>query len=54
LSLSSLNGAVIKVVVNVTAPAGTTLKNTATVSAANLDPKPGNNSSTASTTVTAH
>lgn len=54
LSISSLNGAVIKVVVKVTAAAGTTLKNTATVSAANLDPKPSNNSSTASTTVTAH
>lgn len=54
LSISSLNGAVIKVVVNVTAAAGTTLKNTATVSAANLDPKQTNSSSTASTTVTAH
>ena len=54
LSISSLNGAVIKVVVNVTAAAGTTLKDTATVSAANLDPKPSNNSSTARTTVSAH
>jgi len=59
LSISSLNGAVIKVVVKVNAPAGTkanpaVLKNTATVSAANLDPKLSNNSSTASTTVTAH
>ena len=54
LSISSLNGAVVKVVVKVNAPAGTKLTNTATVSAANLDPKQSNNSSTASTTVTAH
>ena len=59
LSFSQLNGAVIQVTVQVTAPAGTkqnpvVLKNTATVSEANADTKPGNNSSTASTTVTAH
>jgi uncharacterized repeat protein (TIGR01451 family) len=52
-SLFFLNGAVIQITVQVTAPAGT-LNNTATVSASNADPKTGNNSSTASTTVTAH
>jgi uncharacterized repeat protein (TIGR01451 family) len=54
LSLFLLNGAVIQITVQVTAKPGTNLNNTATVSAANADPKPGNNSSTASTTVTAH
>ena len=54
LSLFLLNGAVIQITVQVTATPGTKLNNTATVSAANADPKPGNNSSTASTTVTAH
>jgi len=53
-SLWSLNGAVIQITVQVTAPAGSTLNNTATVSASNADPKTGNNSSTASTTVTAY
>lgn len=53
-SLWSLNGAVIQITVQVTAPAGSTLNNTATVTASNADPKAGNNSSTASTTVTAH
>jgi uncharacterized repeat protein (TIGR01451 family) len=52
-SLFFLNGAVIQITVQVTAPAGT-LNNTATVSASNADPRTGNNSSTASTTVTAH
>jgi uncharacterized repeat protein (TIGR01451 family) len=52
-SLWFLNGAVIQITVQVTAPAGT-LNNTATVSASNADPKTGNNSSTASTTVTAY
>ncbi len=54
LSISSLNGAVIKVVVKVNAPAGTKLTNTATVSASNADSKLSNNSSAAKTTVTAH
>jgi uncharacterized repeat protein (TIGR01451 family) len=54
LSISQLNGAAIQITVQVTATAGTTLKNTATVSAANADPKMSNNSSTASTLVTAH
>jgi uncharacterized repeat protein (TIGR01451 family) len=49
----SLNGAAIQITVQVTAPAGT-LNNTATVSASNADPRAGNNSSTASTTVTPH
>jgi uncharacterized repeat protein (TIGR01451 family) len=53
-SLFLLNGAVIQITVQVTATPGTKLNNTATVSAANADPKPGNNSSTASTTVTDH
>jgi uncharacterized repeat protein (TIGR01451 family) len=52
-SLWFLNGAVIQITVQVTAPAGT-LNNTATVSASNADPRPGNNSSTASTTVTTY
>jgi len=54
LSLFALNGAVIQITVQVTATPGTKLNNTATVSAANADPKPGNNSSTASTLVTAY
>jgi len=53
-SLWFLNGAVIQITVQVTAPAGSTLNNTATVSASNADPKTGNNSSTASTTVTTY
>jgi len=57
LSISSLNGAIIQIAVQVTAAAGTTknptvLKNTATVSAGNTDPNPNNNSSTATTLVT--
>jgi uncharacterized repeat protein (TIGR01451 family) len=54
LSISSLNGATIQITVKVTAASGTTIKDTATVIGTNIDPKPGNNSSTASTTVTAH
>jgi uncharacterized repeat protein (TIGR01451 family) len=56
LSWYSQNGAFIKLTVNVTATPGkntTIIRDTATVSASNGDPKPGNNSSTASTTVTA-
>jgi uncharacterized repeat protein (TIGR01451 family) len=51
LSLYSLNGAVIQITAVVTAPSGTVLKNTATVSASNADTKLSNNSSTATTTV---
>jgi hypothetical protein len=51
LSISSLNGATIAITVKVTAPLGTVLKDTATVTGTNTDPKLGNNSSTASTTV---
>jgi len=54
LSVFLLNGAVIQITVQVTATPGTKLNNTATVSAANADPKTGNNSSTASTTVTTY
>ncbi len=54
LSISSLNGAVIQITVKVTAAAGAKLTNTATVSESNADTNPSNNSSTASTTVTAH
>jgi uncharacterized repeat protein (TIGR01451 family) len=54
LSISSLNGATIQITVKVTAAAGTTIKDTATVTGTNTDPKLGNNSSTASTSVTAH
>src|ERR1035441_6659457 len=53
LSWTSLNGATIQITVTVTATGGT-IKNTATVSGSNADPNPGNNSSTASTLVTAH
>jgi uncharacterized repeat protein (TIGR01451 family) len=56
LSLSSLNGATIKLTVQL-GPALTTgkvVKNTATVSATNTDTHTGNNSSTASTLLTAH
>jgi uncharacterized repeat protein (TIGR01451 family) len=52
LSLAWLNGATIQVTVKVNATAGTTIKNTATVTGTNVDPRPGNNSSTASTYVT--
>jgi uncharacterized repeat protein (TIGR01451 family) len=51
LSLSALDGIGVQVVVRVTAPAGTVLVNTATVSSSNSDPKPGNNTSTWKTTV---
>ena len=54
LSWSSLNGATLKITVQLLDAwtAGTTVKNTATVSGSNADPKPNNNSSTASTRVT--
>ncbi len=54
LSWSSLNGATLQIKAKVTAAAGTTLKDTATVSSSNTDSKLSNNSSTASTLVTAH
>ena len=54
LSLSSLNGATVKITVKLgsTWTAGKVVKNTATVSSTNTDPKPNNNSSTAATLVT--
>jgi uncharacterized repeat protein (TIGR01451 family) len=51
-SWSPLNVAAIQITVQVNAAPGVTLKNTATVSGINTDPKPSNNSSTASTLVT--
>jgi uncharacterized repeat protein (TIGR01451 family) len=45
-------GAGVRLVVKVTAPAGSKVTNTAEVSASNPDPNPGNNSSSVSTTVT--
>ena len=54
LSWSALNGATLQIKAKVTAASGTVLKDTATVSSANADSKLSNNSSTASTTVTAH
>ena len=54
LSFYYLNGAVIQITVQVIAPVGRVLTNTATVSESNADTNPGNNSSTASTTVTSH
>ncbi len=54
LSWSALNGATIQIKAKVTAATGTVLKDTATVSSSNTDSKLSNNSSTATTTVTAH
>jgi uncharacterized repeat protein (TIGR01451 family) len=54
LSVSPKNAAVIQITVKVTAAGGTTIQNTATVSETNTDTNPSNNSSTASTRVTAH
>jgi uncharacterized repeat protein (TIGR01451 family) len=51
-TLRNLGGAGIQVVVKVTAPAHTTIKNTASVTGANVDSHPGNNSFTATTVVT--
>jgi uncharacterized repeat protein (TIGR01451 family) len=51
LSLSSLNGIGVQVVVRVTAPANTVLSNTVSVESVNSDPNPGNNTSKASTLV---
>lgn len=56
LSLSSLNGATIKLSVQLgtALTTGKVVKNTATVSTTNTDTRTGNNSSTASTILTAH
>ena len=51
LSLSSLDGIGVQIVVKVTAPANTVLSNTVSVDSADFDPHPGNNSSTAQTLV---
>jgi len=53
ISLRNLGGAGIELVVKVTAPAHTTIKNTASVTGANVDSHPGNNSCTATTVVSA-
>ena len=50
-SLHNLGGVGIEAVVNVTAAAHTTIKNTASVTGANVDSRPGNNSFTATTIV---
>jgi uncharacterized repeat protein (TIGR01451 family) len=52
LTWSSLNGTVVNLSLKVTAPVGTTLKDTASISSLNADPKLGNNSSTVTATVT--
>lgn len=52
LSWSSLNGAVVQLTVTVTAGANSKVKNTATVRSYNTDPKPNNNSSSFTTSVT--
>jgi uncharacterized repeat protein (TIGR01451 family) len=51
LSLASLDGVGIQIVVKVTATANSVLSNTANVSGLDADPNPGNNTSTAQTTV---
>jgi uncharacterized repeat protein (TIGR01451 family) len=51
LSLFSLDGIGVQVVVKVNAAAGTVLANTATVGSSNSDPNPGNDTSTWKTTV---
>jgi len=51
LSLSSLDGVGIQIVVKVTAAANSVLSNTVNVSGLDSDPNPGNNTSTAQTTV---
>jgi uncharacterized repeat protein (TIGR01451 family) len=51
-TLKNLNGAAIVANVTVNAPAGSKITNTATASAINPDPKTGNNTSTAVTSVT--
>jgi hypothetical protein len=50
-TLASGSTATVTIVVNVTAPAGSTLTNTAVVTSAVTDPNPANNSGTTSTTV---
>ncbi|MBS1823387.1 MAG: DUF11 domain-containing protein [Acidobacteria bacterium] len=51
LSLFSLDGIGVKIVVRVNAAAGAVLVNTATVESSNSDPNPGNNTSTRKTVV---
>ena len=50
-TLAASSGATVSIVVTVTAPGGTVLTNTATVTSSTTDPNPGNNSSTTTTTV---
>ncbi len=52
LTWSALNGTVLNLTLKVTAPIGTTLKDTASISSLNADTKTSNNSSTVSTSVT--
>jgi uncharacterized repeat protein (TIGR01451 family) len=56
LSWSTLNGATIKLTVQLGSAltAGKTFSNTATVAGSNADPRPGNNSSTATTLLTSY
>ncbi len=51
LSLSSLDGVGVQIVVRVTAPANRVLSNTANVSGSTSDPNPGNNTATGQTQV---
>jgi uncharacterized repeat protein (TIGR01451 family) len=51
LSLASLDGVGVQIVVTVTAPANSVLSNTANVTGLDSDPNTGNNTSTAQTTV---
>ncbi len=50
-SMTLLSPVLVEITVSVQASAGTTIKNTATVTSANPDSQPGNNQSTATTTV---
>jgi uncharacterized repeat protein (TIGR01451 family) len=50
-SMTLLSPVLVQITVSVQASAGTTIKNTATVTSANPDSKPGNNQSTATTVV---
>jgi len=53
LTWSNLNGAALTLTLQVNVPAGSTVKDTASISSLNADPKPSNNSSTVTTSVTA-
>jgi hypothetical protein len=48
---NGIKGIAVRIVVSVTAPAKTTLTNSASVQSDDVDPDPGNNSSTVKTTV---